>query len=245
MIWPVPAEQSRAWCDGGPQLSQQPLSFVVRCDAADSKLARGVSLVENMTVAKMTVSVTEALSPGFNNKQNTFNTNCWTNQSRRFSLWENIDILTVKYKWMWTDYLGVVVDKQFGDTTLSVHQETISSPLLSECRLVTCSNQCVQLTLATTHQLHKLKEKSDRFHWKSEHTYTCAYSPAYTITWTVLKDRVTFNSYCEEREMTCDIISCLPMLLCNDNKIQKYCLSPWWPPMNPYSLISHFLSQSG
>ncbi len=61
---------------------------------------------------------------------------------------------------MCTDHLGVVVDEQFGNTTLSVHQEAISSPFLSERGLVTRGNQCVQLTLAATHQLHKLKEKS-------------------------------------------------------------------------------------
>lgn len=63
MILPVLAERSRAWRGGGPRLSQQPPSFEVRCDAADSELALGVLLAENMTAAKMTVSVTGALSP--------------------------------------------------------------------------------------------------------------------------------------------------------------------------------------
>lgn len=54
----------------------------------------------------------------------------------------------------------MVVDEQFGNTALSVHQEAISSPFLGEGRLVTRGDQSVQLALATTHQLHKLKEKS-------------------------------------------------------------------------------------
>jgi len=60
---------------------------------------------------------------------------------------------------MQVHHLGVVVYEQFGDTALSVHQEAVPPPLLSEGRLVTCGHQCIQFTLATTHQLHKLKEK--------------------------------------------------------------------------------------
>lgn len=55
-------------------------------------------------------------------------------------------------------HLGVVVNKQFSNTALSVHQEAISPPLLGERRLVTRGDQRVQLHLTTTHQLHKLKE---------------------------------------------------------------------------------------
>ncbi len=68
MVGPVLAEQSRAWCGGGPRLSQRPLSLEAPCDAADSERALGVLWAENMTAAKMTVSATEALSPGLFSK---------------------------------------------------------------------------------------------------------------------------------------------------------------------------------
>lgn len=108
---------------------------------------------------------------------------------------------------MWTDHLWVVVYEQFGDTTLSVHQEAISSPFLGERRLVTRGNQRVQLALATTHQLHKLEKKSERFHCKPEHPSTCTHSPAFTITCihVVLNDGVTFNAHCTEKGL-CEII---------------------------------------
>ena len=53
----------------------------------------------------------------------------------------------------------MVVDEQFGDRTLPVHQETVSSSLLSEGGPVAHGNQSVQLQLPTAHQLHKLGEK--------------------------------------------------------------------------------------
>lgn len=66
------------------------------------------------------------------------------------------------------DHLGVVVYEQLGDTALSVHEEAVSSPLLSERRLVTRGHQCIQLTLAATHQLHKLmKESSEGFYFNT------------------------------------------------------------------------------
>lgn len=55
----------------------------------------------------------------------------------------------------------MIVDEQFGHTTLSVHQEAIPPPFLGQRGLVTRGNQRVQLSLATAHQLDKLRNESE------------------------------------------------------------------------------------
>lgn len=129
---------------------------------------------------------------------------------------------------MWTDHLGVVVDEKLGDTTLSVHQEAISSSFLSERGLVTRGNQCVQLALAATHQLHKLMRKKSREFLVPTLTSSHTHAQHHVV----LMDGVTFNAHCKERERTerpggmCDIISCL---LHNDNNNQIIKRTPLCP----------------
>lgn len=129
---------------------------------------------------------------------------------------------------MWTDHLGVVIDEQLGDTTLSVHQEAISSSFLSERGLVTRGNQCIQLALAATHQLHKLMRKTSREFLMPTLTSSHMHAQHHVL----LMDGVTFNAHCKERERTerlggmCDNISCL---LHNDNNIQIIKRTPLCP----------------
>lgn len=119
---------------------------------------------------------------------------------------------------MWAYHLGVVVNEQFGDAALSVHQEAVASPLLSESGLVTCSHQRVQLALATAHQLHELKEKPKISNLQS---WTFVNARAH-LHLSSLNDNVTFNALCKdgsnkEAEGVPYITSCL---LPSDNKIQ-------------------------
>ena len=69
-------------------------------------------------------------------------------------------------------YLAVVVDEQLVDGTLSVHQETVTPPLLSQGRAVAHGNQGVQLALTTAHQLNVLSDRREVNTHTHTHTHT-------------------------------------------------------------------------